>query len=65
MNIADAFAGFEAEEGDQLESKAGYTEFDGEDWFGEIETLTPGQGFLYFSNSAVPKIIIFQMSRKQ
>jgi len=65
MNIADAFAGFEAEEGDQLESKAGYTEFDGEDWFGEIETLTPGQGFLYYSNSAVPKTLIFQMSRKQ
>jgi hypothetical protein len=65
VSIADAFAGFEAEEGDQLESKAGYTEFDGEDWFGEIETLTPGQGYLYYSNSAVPKTLIFQMSRKR
>jgi phage anti-repressor protein len=64
MNIADAFANFEAEEGDQLESKAGYTEFDGEDWFGEIETLMPGHGFLYYSTSTVPKTLIFQMSRK-
>jgi hypothetical protein len=64
MNITDAFAGFDVEEGDQLEGKEGYTEFDGEDWFGEIETLTPGQGYLYFSNSAVPKTLIFQTNRK-
>jgi hypothetical protein len=64
MSITEALAGFEAEEGDQLESKAGYTEYDGEDWFGEIETLTPGQGYLYYSNSAVPKTLIFQVSRK-
>jgi hypothetical protein len=60
VSIADAFAGFEAEEGDQLESKEGMTEFDGEEWFGDIETLKPGQGFLYYSNSNDQKTLIFR-----
>ena len=65
MDVVEAFAGFEAEEEDQIMSQNGMTEFDGEEWFGDLETLEPGQGLMYFSNSTETKTIIFQTIRKQ
>ena len=65
MDVVEAFAGFEAEEEDQIMSQNGMTEFDGEEWFGDLETLEPGQGLMYFSNSTETKTIIFQIIRKR
>ena len=65
MDIVEAFAGFEAEEEDQIMSQNGMTEFDGEEWFGDLETLEPGQGLMYFSNSTETKTLIYQTGRKQ
>ena len=60
VEIAVALGEFDAEEGDQIEGPEGYTEYDGEEWFGDIETLVPGQGYMYFSNSVGAKTLVFQ-----
>ena len=65
MDVVEAFAGFEAEEDDQIMSQNSMTEFDGEEWFGDVETLEPGQGYMYYSNSLETKILIYQIGRKR
>ena len=57
MTIEEALGGFDAEEGDVFANSEFFTEFDGE-WFGDVETLLPGQGFMYFSNSEETKTLI-------
>ena len=64
LDIAEALRDFEAEEEDQLQSQEGITEFDGEEWFGDMETLQPGKGFMYFSNSEETKYLVFRSAAK-
>ena len=64
VEIAVALSEFEAEEGDQIEGPDGYTEYDGEEWFGDIETLVPGQGYMYFSNNGETKMLVIQTGAK-
>ena len=63
LEVAVALSEFAAEEGDILEGPEGYTEFDGEEWFGDIEMMEPGMGYQYFSNSSEPKTLVFQTER--
>ena len=63
MTIAEALAGFVPEDGDQIESMEGYAEYLDGEWLG-LETLKPGQGFLYYSNSATTKAFTFPASAK-
>ena len=63
MTIAEALAGFVPEDGDQIESMEGYAEYIDGEWLG-LETLKPGQGFLYYSNSATTKTFTFPSSAK-
>ena len=65
MDVVEAFADFEAEEDDQIMSQNSMTEFDGEEWFGDVETLEPGQGYMYYSNSLETKTLIFWTIRKR
>lgn len=60
--ISVALANFAAEEGDQIEGASGMTEFDGEEWFGDIETLIPGQGYYYYSASDETKTLVFSIT---
>ncbi|MBO7082778.1 MAG: hypothetical protein J6W30_02915, partial [Bacteroidales bacterium] len=62
MTIEEALGGFDAEDGDVFANSENFTEFDGE-WFGDVETLLPGQGFMYFSNSNEPKTLIIGSSK--
>ena len=64
VDVVDALAGFEAEEEDALASPDGIIEFDGDEWFGDFETMIPGKGYMYFSNSTVTKTLTFQTTRK-
>ena len=57
MTIEEALGSFDAEEGDVFANSELFTEFDGE-WFGDVETLLPGQGFMYYSNSEETKTLI-------
>ena len=64
VEINAALADLEAEEGDQIQTSTDMTEFDGEEWFGDIETLVPGTGFVYYSNSTEVKTFVFQTTTK-
>ena len=58
MDIIVAFAEFEAEMEDVIQAAEIQTEYDGE-WWGDLETLEPGQGYMYFSNSEEVKTLVF------
>ena len=65
VDIEDAFSGFNATPGDILKCGDISTEYDEEwGWFGDIETLIPGYGYLYFSNASTPKTLVFQTGAK-
>ena len=50
MDIEDALGDFEPVGGDRLKSVNLSTEYDSEwGWEGELETLVPGQGYMYYS----------------
>ena len=60
MSVADALAGFQAEDGDILKSSEASTDYyEGFGWYGELETMEPGQGFMYYSNSPATKTFYF------
>ena len=63
LSIEDAFASFEPAEGDQIKSIDDYTDFDGEEWFGDLEELTPGVGFMYLNNSGETKTLVFNTAK--
>ena len=59
MTIEEALGSFEAEDGDTFANSDFFTEFEDGEWFGDVETLLPGQGFMYFSNSDEVKTLVF------
>ena len=57
--IGVAMGGFEPEEEDAIQSNVeGTSDYLGE-WIGDVLTLVPGQGYMYYSNSTEPKTLIF------
>ena len=55
MDINMALDGLAAIEGDMLKAQEGYAEFyEGYGWFGPLETLTSGKGYMYKSTNASP-----------
>ena len=59
IDLVDALSDFESEEGDVIEDPDGYSEYDGEDWFGDVETLMPGRGYMYFNSTDDTKVLVF------
>ena len=66
LSVADALSGFEALDGDQLISKTQTTTWHESQnmWSGTLTTLTPGQGYMFYSNSDTPRTLVFQVTRK-
>ena len=65
MTLGEAFTNFTPEVGDKIKNIEGSSEYDSEwGWFGDVETLVPGHGFMYYSSSAVTKTLVFQTGRK-
>ena len=64
LNLEDALADFEAEEGDQLTEAELYTEYGFGMWIGDVAMLVPGQGYMYYSNSTQPKTLVFPSTSK-
>ena len=57
--IEVAMEGFEPEEEDAIQSNVeGTSDYLGE-WIGDVLTLVPGQGYMYYSNSTEPKTLVF------
>ena len=63
MTVEEAMSAFEAEFGDGIANFEGLTEYLGE-WMGDFETLVPGQGYMYYSYSDVPKTLFFSTGSK-
>ena len=65
LDVEDALADFVAEEGDILLSQDnGLTSYDGEEWFGDLETLAPGVGLMYYSSSSETKTLVYSTAAK-
>ena len=64
--VEDAFADFEAEDGDKIQGVEDYTKYEDGGWgaVGDLEELTPGSGYMYFSNSTQPKTLVIQTGAK-
>ena len=55
MDINTALGSLASIEGDMLKAQEGYAEFyEGYGWYGPLETLTSGMGYMYKSNNASP-----------
>ena len=59
ISLDNAFAGF-AQAGDKIRNSSAEIEYDPEwGWFGDFETLEPGQGYMYYSASSTPRVLSF------
>jgi len=59
MTLTNAFAGF-ALNGDVLKAKSGTAQYSRGRWMGtQVTTLVPGQGYIYKSNSAQNRTLVF------
>jgi hypothetical protein len=64
ISLEDAFAGF-AQEGDKIKNRVTQIEYDPEwGWYGDFETLEPGQGYMYYSASNTPRTLVFPVGVK-
>ena len=53
VSVTDALAGFEAKPGDQIKSKvSGNASYDADIWYGGLNTLVPGEGYMYYNSSS-------------
>lgn len=52
MTVNEAFAASSPESLDVVVGQNGFAQFDGEKWIGTLETMSPGLGYLYHSQSA-------------
>ena len=63
--IQTALAGFDAQPGDVIKYKIGSSDYyAGYGWYGTIETLVPGQGYMFKSTSSTAKPLVFQTGAK-
>lgn len=60
MTVDEAFATTEAETLDIVVGQNGFAQFDGEKWIGTLETMSPGLGYMYQSQSA--KNVVYNTS---
>ena len=51
MSLKDALASINPIEGDYIKGRTGYAEFDGEEWFGNLSTMIPGEGYMFKNSS--------------
>jgi len=67
VNLEDAMADFAPENNDIIKGKEGfatyYSEGDTSIWYGSLNSLEPGQGYMYQSHGTEPKTLTFQMGR--
>ena len=58
--VKDALSKLSANNDDVIEGKSGYaTYYEGYGWIGTLETLEPGQGYMYQNTSTEPNTLVF------
>jgi len=63
MSLNNAFAGF-ALSGDKVRSQTNNALYNGIRWQGQLNTLEPGKGYIYISNSSDDRIFTFPTNTK-
>ena len=63
MTVSNAFAGF-AVNGDKVKSRNNNTQYIGNSWRGQLNTLVSGQGYMYISNTEGTRTFTFPISTK-
>ena len=63
MPVVDAFAGF-AIDGDIIKNKTSDVSYTNGEWSGSLNTLEPGQGYMYISNTQETRTFTFPISTK-
>jgi hypothetical protein len=65
MSLSEAFAGANPVNGDKVSSyNDGYAQYYNGTWYGELQTLQPGQGYIYKSNATSTKTFVFSIPSK-
>ena len=59
MSVDEALSGLNPANGDVIKSKDGSSSYNGISWRGSVQTLEPGQGYIYQSNSPENKTFTF------
>jgi hypothetical protein len=52
--VKDALGGLAAKDGDQIKGQIGFASYSGGKWYGSLQYLTPGIGYLYYSKNSAP-----------
>lgn len=67
MNVDVALSGFTPENNDVIKGRNGFTTYYSDEnysmWYGTLNTLEPGKGYMYRSNSTTQKTLVFQTGR--
>ena len=63
MSIASALSNFAPHDGDYIKSQAGFSQYyEGIGWLGAVNTMTPGEGYMYKNTSGIAKVLIYPSS---
>ena len=62
ISVTEAFAGLVPEIGDVVKSKTGSATYYSTGWRGQLQTLEPGQGYMYQSKATEDKTFVFPAS---
>ena len=54
MSVNDALADIEPALGDLIKSKYAFAVYDGAEWVGTLNRMTPGEGYMYLSHTTTP-----------
>ena len=64
MTVESAFSGLNPVNGDIIKSKDAYATYNGTKWRGGLDTLEPGQGYIYHSKATGDKTFTFPTNAK-
>ena len=64
MSVDEAFSGLNPAIGDVIKSKEGSSSYSGSIWRGSVQTLEPGQGYIYQSTASDDKTFTFGANAK-
>jgi hypothetical protein len=63
LPVNDALANLNPQTGDQIKSQSSYSVYtDGQGWIGSLETINPGNGYMYYSGNPTAQTLIYPSS---
>ncbi len=63
QSVSSALSGFQPAAGDVIKNLGGSAMYRGTQWVQPSYTLTPGSGYMYYSNASVSKQLVFSVNR--